>query len=615
MATKQIKSKFDPPNLDGEARIVFDVEGTGVDVKKDVPVGYVVSWGPRPDQTRYYPTAHTGGGNCDKDKVVKWFQRLAKSPNLKEVIGAHVKYDLHMAHKDGIDFSGKKIIDVAVNAALIDENAGRYNLGDIADRCRVQAKKGDELYKKMAEMFGGEPDRKSQIGNLHKMPGWDPLVCEYAEGDGTTTWQVEDFQMGEINHQNLIPVWELECAVLPVLWGMEHRGVPIDEDRLHWLKDEMERRLHAAEEKLPTGFNVRSGPQISDFLRSKGVTGFLRTARSQKFPEGQESFTAAWLEDVPEGRPIIEVRKLSNLLNSFIDPMIERHLFNGRVHTTFNQLKMDEYGTVTGRLSSSDPNEQQVPKRDTILAPLFRSTHVPEKGHQWSSNDYSQQEFRVFADYSGSPLLINGYKADPPVDIHTVVAQLLTVDRDPTAKRMNLGMLYGMGTAKLARSINVTEEQAVRYKRTYDGMIPEARKFLREAESWAIKRGWVRTKMWRRRHFPDRRFAHKAGNAIIQGTSADMTKLKMVEIDDLFRRHGAESHLLLQVHDELCWSVAPGEEELDREARRIMESFGPDDRIQFDVPMKVEGNVAKNWDKASFTVRHSSSHNAAGPKQ
>lgn len=594
-----VKSKFDPPNLDGEGRIVFDVETTGVDVKRDKPVGYVVTWGPNPDQSRYWPTDHTGGGNCDKEKVVKWIQRLVKSPNLKEVIGCNLKFDLHMAHKDGIDFSDKHLIDVAVNAALIDENAGKYNLADIADRCKVQGKKGEEMYKYLAEKFGGEPDRK-QMGNFHLLPGYDPSACEYAEGDGTSTWQVENFQMGEIDAQQMIPVWELECAVLPVLWGMEHRGVPIDEERLHWLKEEMERRLHEAEKALPKGFNVRSGPQIASYLRSSGVTGFPRTPPSKKFPEGQESFTAAWLEDLPQGQPIVTLRKISNLINSFIDPMIERHLYNGRVHTTFNQLKMDEYGTVTGRLSSSDPNEQQVPKRDKVLAPLFRSTHVPERGHKWSSNDYSQQEFRVFADYSGSPLLVGGYKQTPAVDIHTVVAELLAVDRDPTAKRMNLGMLYGMGTAKLARSINVTEEQATKYRNTYNGMIPEAKKFLREAESWAVKRGWVRTKMWRRRHFPDKMFAHKAGNAVIQGSSADMTKLKMVEIDQFFRKNKAQSYLMLQVHDELCWSVAPGEEELDKGARAIMESFGPKDKIQFDVPMTVESHLADNWGRASF---------------
>lgn len=579
---------------------MFDVEGTGVDVKRDKPIGYVVTWGPRPDQTRYWPTDHTGGGNCDKDKVVNWFQRLAKNPRLKEVVGCHIKYDLHMAHKDGIDFSGKHIIDVAVNAALIDENAGAYNLGAIAERCKVQGKKGDELYKVMAEKFGGNPDRRSQIGNLHLMPGWDPLVCEYAEGDGCSTWQVEHVQMGEITVQNMIPVWELECAVLPVLWRMEHRGVRIDEERLHWLKKEITQRLHAAEAALPPGFNVRSGPQILDYLRSKGVTDFLRTAPSKKFPEGQESFAEAWLIDQPAGVPVVKVRKLSNLLNSFIDPLIERHLFNGRVHTTFNQLKMDDYGTVTGRLSSSDPNEQQVPKRDKELAPPFRSTHIPERNHKWSSNDYSQQEYRIFADYSGSPLLINGYKADPPIDIHSVVAELLAVDRDPTAKRMNMGMLNGMGAGKLGRSINVTEERAKNYRFQYDQAIPEARRFLREAESWAIKRGWVRTKMHRRRHFPNKMFAHKAGNSIIQGSAADMTKLKMVEIDDHFRKVGAESYLMLQVHDELCWSVAPGEEALDREARAIMESFGPKDKIQFDVPMTVESHLAENWGRASF---------------
>ena len=206
----------------------------------------------------------------------------------------------------------------------------------------------------------------------------------------------------------------------------------------------------------------------------------------------------------------------------------------------------------------------------------------------------------MFTDYSGAKILIDGYKSIPPIDIHTNIAQLLNVERDPTAKRINFGLLNGMGVKKLAVSLFLSLQEAQRIHKKYDQMVPEAKGFLRLAETYARKRGWVRTKLGRRRHFPDWRIAHKAGNSIVQGTAADMTKLKMVEIDEFFERNGASSYLSLQVHDELDWFTAKGEEKVTAEARRIMTSFGPNDVIQFKVPMTLDSHQAPDWGRASF---------------
>jgi DNA polymerase-1 len=165
---------------------------------------------------------------------------------------------------------------------------------------------------------------------------------------------------------------------------------------------------------------------------------------------------------------------------------------------------------------------------------------------------------------------------------------------------MNLGILYGMGVMKLARSLGVEMDRARELMHKHNTLIPEARGFLKDAEYWARKRGWVRTKLNRRRRFPNTQFAHKAGNAIIQGTSADQTKLKMVEIDAYFTATNSSSALMLQVHDELNWSMAEGEEKQNAEAQRIMVSFGKDDKIQFDVPMAIDSALADDWARASF---------------
>jgi len=579
---------FNPPNLQDVKTLVLDTETTGLDWKTHKTVGYVVATG---DQSWYFPVGHAGS-NLPRTPVERWLKNLVANPDLR-TIGHARKFDLHHMANHGIIPMGP-VECTMVNATLLDENQGSFSLEKISNLYPdVPNKEGSELYAHMANKFGGEPDRK-QMANFHKLTGDDSLAVAYAKGDGLSTWGIWTHQQKQLDAENLRLVWGVECRVIKVLFKMERRGVRVDEDKLHKLKIKLEGALHVAQKKLPKDFNVRSTKQIADYLRRSKVEGWPITEK------GNDSFTEGWLSGNPVGRTIVEVRKISNLLNSFVGPLIKEHIFKGRVHTTFNQLRQDEFGTVTGRLSSSNPNLQQVPKRDKVLAPLFREVFLPEEGHKWSANDYSQQEFRVFADYTGSSLLIRGYKAVPPVDIHSMIAQLLHVDRDPAAKRINLGLVYGMGIIKLARSLDVMEEEARRLMNEYHEMIPEARKFLREAETWAKRRGWVRTKLFRRRRFPDIRLAHKAGNSVIQGTSADMTKLKMVEVDGWFEESSAESALMLQVHDELDWTMAPDEEGINKRAKEIMEDFGATAKIHFEVPMKVDASVASNWGTASF---------------
>jgi DNA polymerase-1 len=579
------------PNLNESRLVIVDCETTGVDWKRDQAVGYVVCVGPSMEDVWYLPVRHQGGGNLDAEQVERWLSKLLSDP-ARKVANHNLKFDLHMMANQGIAAAGP-LECTQVNAALLDENAKSFSLDALAQTYNLPYGKETKLYEYLAGVFGGEPDKK-QASNIHKLSGEDPNVVQYAKMDGLATWHLLDAQQIQLDNQELRPVWNVECRALRTLFRMERRGVVVDEAKLDWLDKYLDKVLQRAESALPKGFNVRSGPQVLELMKRHGVTGWPVTAK------GNASFPESWLETNDPGRRVIAVRKITNLKNSFINPLRERHLVNGRVHTTYNQLKQDEYGVVTGRLSSSNPNLQQVPKRDKILAPLFRQIFLPEPGHRWRMNDYSQQEFRVFADYTGASLLIDGYNSDPPVDIHTTVARLLNVERDPTAKRTNLGLVYGMGKRKLAVSLGISEEEATRIWNTYDQMIPEARKFLKAAEYWARARGWVRTKLYRRRRFPDRDLAHKAGNSIIQGTSADITKLKMVEVDEYFQSEKADSCLMLQVHDELDWSSPEGEEVHDAEARRIMGSFGEKDAIQMRVKMEVEHHEEEDWGRATF---------------
>lgn len=601
--------EFVPPDFGDTRHIVYDVETNGLDWKRSKVVGYVLTWGSAPEQTKYFPVAHETGRNYNRGEVEDWIRaNVVNNPSIEMVVGHNLKFDLHMSKNHDIDFTHKRLNCTRVNAALLNENQFGFELDECARHMGlVNRKKGDELYAFIASKMGGEPNR-NQMAHFWRMPADCPLVVEYAEADGSVTWELWESQRRLMEMENLMKVWEVECRVVRTLFRMERRGVKINYTRLLEVENIMHQKIREAEKLVPEGLNTRAPTQMKKFCEDAGATNWPLTAPSKKFPKGQPSFTEDFLKTFPEGQAVITIRKLTNLINSFLGPLKERHMFNGRVHCNYNQCKLDEYGVVSGRLSCNDPNLQQVPKRDKVLAPLFRSIFVPDDGMRWASNDYKQQEFVVFAYYSRSQSLMDGYRQEPPVDIHSTVSQMLGVERDPTAKRMNLGMVYGMGVQKLADSLSVPLPQARGWMNDYHRRFPEAKSFMKRAETVCRTRinpqtalGYVTTLLGRRRRL-DYEGAHKAGNQTIQGTSADITKLKMAEIDEYFMANGDICHLLVQVHDDICWQFPDTEEgrRQNAEAQRIMTNFGPDQLISLDVPLRIDHSEGRSWAEASF---------------
>lgn len=596
------------PNLSQAKILAVDTETDGVQWQICKVVGYVITWGPRPDESGYWPVRHQPGGNVDDPEAVeRWVRDLmAREEILK--IGHAFKFDLHMMANHGIHVRGPMSCTM-VTEALIDENAGSYSLDASAKRHPgVPVKLGDKLYAKIHERFKHEgcPEGRQSMRFFWRMPGDDPEVVDYSAGDGTSTWGLHFAQMEEIREQNLERVYGVECRALPTLFRAERKGVFVDEERLHGLNQSIIKKIEKTQKvfnKIQPEFNPRSASHVQKLMhkykKDWQYGQVTERMRDRGVLQGNPSFVEKWLKNYKEGRDLIQFRRLTNLKNSFIDPLFEEHLFRGRVHTTFNQLKMDDYGVVTGRLSSSDPNMQQVPKRDKELAPLFRCIFRPDKGFIWSSNDYRQQEYVMFADYTQAKLLCDGYRKEPPIDVHQIIADVCQVERDPTAKRINLGKLYGMGLPKLATDLGISLAEAKRIDKLYQQMVPESREFLRACEKAAKIRGWVKSKLGRRRRF-SYDLAHKAGNAVIQMSSADMTKLKMVEIDEYFQKNGG-AELLLQVHDELSWQFQ--DPEADKRAGEIMRSFGPDDAFQMSLPVRTDSKHGADWAEATFGIK------------
>lgn len=609
----------------------IDSETSGLDWKKNHVVGYVITF---LDENSYYvPVRHAGGGNLPGCTVpvtaegwkgdLHWFEiELAKIANERprHWVGHNLIFDLRFCAKHGIRFYGTKE-DTMINAPLLDENQFGYSLDKCAQRENVQAKKGDDLYAYMASQFGGEPV-KEQMANFWRTDASVPVVWEYAAGDGVTTEELRTVQIAQIEQEDehgrsLKLVHNVECRLIHTLSRMTGPGggVRIDEDALDRADILFEKKAKAASKEFPPDFNSKSPTALKAFLSSKGMIGDnwprneptvveKRKAREQnREPVGALKFDAETLRLTPVGNDIILFRQLTNARTLYTGPMKNNHLFDGHVYCQFAQMAQDDYGTISGRLSCYDPNLQAVSKRNKQVGPVYRSAFIADEGCTWEDNDYGQQEYVVFTDYTGDPNLTAGYAANPPVDIHSTVAQMLNVERDPTAKRMNLGMLYGMGIAKLALSLGVSEAQAKEWMNLYHKKFPYAKPFLKTAENKAKARGFIFTYLGRRRRFPDPRFAHKAGNAIIQGSSADITKLKMVEIDEYFESEGDINRLMLQIHDSLSWSAQDSEagRKQSAEARRIMTDFYSENAvIKLRASLRIDEASGSNWAQATW---------------
>lgn len=581
----------DFPVIEDGDEVTFDTETNGLDWQTKHIVGFVITL-PDRNFNAYYPIRHKSGPNMDPAKVIAW----VKSWMNKKItlIGHNLKFDLHMCANDGIFFPNAKFEDTQINATLLDEHMGSFSLDNLGKEYKLNTKKATYIYEYIASKIGCKPDKYS-MAHFWELPADDPVAHEYAMADGEVTYLARQVQNEMIPYQGLTKIWAVESALVPVLMKMERRGVPVDLAALERLKEFVNKKLQAAMLLLPPDFNSRSPKQVAAALAADGLTDadFPRT------PIGNLSFTEKWLSNYDTGRAIINVRKLTNLQNTFITGSVEDKLFEGRIHCNFNQMFDGEYGTHTGRLSSSGPNMQQVPKRDKLLAPIFRSIFVPEKGLEWDTNDYSQQEYRVFAMYSGSKYLAESYAAGR--DMHQAVADELGVERDPSAKRLNLGMLYWMGKEKLAGQLGVTLEQAQFYRQSYDARIPEVKNFLNRAKESGERNGFVCTIMGRRQRFPNTRHAYKSSSRIIQGTCADIVKTKMVEVNSFLEGETrGELGLILQVHDSLDWFRYPGAEDLSREARRIMADMSTVSDKLGAIEMKVDSAVGPSWGHASF---------------
>lgn len=603
--------------------VVIDTEGTGLDWRTDYTTGYVLTWGPAPDDTVYLPIRHGNGsvdqektrkslsanGNMDAKKVLAMLREMLPRQDLR-VIGHNLAFDLKFMHNDGIEFlRGQPLEDTMINAFVWDERQRSFSLDACCKFMGVQEKRGEILYAYLASKFGGEPVQ-SQMGNFWKLRGDDPVGVDYAVGDGTSTWQLWQAQQVMLEEEDLRNAWRIESRLIRPLHRLMVRGIRVDEDRLHQVRKMAQRMADKERKKLPKGMSMKADKAaMAAYFTKQGFTDWPTTPK-----KGEPSFTRDWLMTNPPGRQITRVRKLEDLDSKFLKPLLEVHMFKGRVHANFNQTRGEHYGTKTARLSCDHPNLQAAHKRDDEMGSLSRSPFVPDKGKKWGDADYNQCEPRLLAHFGEVKVLLDGYLSDPPIDAHSAVA-IGAFGFDPSnpkspenkakrqfGKTLNQALITGAGRDEVVRQLGLPRAEAIKVMEAYHDNMPEVRVFQKRAMAVMAQRGYVRCLMGHRGRSEGSRFDYKAVNKILQPGNAGIVKKSFADMDEYFESEGDEVNLLNTVHDAYGIQFDEDNRKIYERGLEIAQDYGPGKSFPLMVPMPLDADEGASWAEATWGV-------------
>ena len=610
------------PDLTHAKTIAVDLETRDPNLKQNGPgwptgdgevVGIAVAV---PDQSWYMPIAHLGGGNLDKRIVTRWLKKQMATPADKVMHNA--AYDAGWLRQMGVPVEGR-IIDTMVTAALLDENRFSYSLNALSFDYLGKAK-SEKMLNQAALDFGIDPKAE-----MWKMPA--PYGGQYAEVDAELALELWAAFKAQLSREELWDVWELETDLLPCLLDMTWRGIRVDLARAERTKQELLKR----EKELVAWIKKEAGFAVEIWAAVSIAKAFDKMGLPYpKTEKGAPSFTKSFLSDHqhPFARAIVKARELNKIQGTFIQSILKHVGPDGRIHGHINQLRSDDGGTVSGRISMSTPNLQQIPARDPELGPMIRSLFLPEEGEKWAAIDFSQQEPRilvhfasVFSSWKGGPSLgaleefVAGYRDDPDMDFHQMVSEMAGIPRKQ-AKVINLAMMYGMGVKKLSEQLDISAEEAKDLTSMYHDRVPFVKQLMngvsRRVEDVrsngsvrSLKGRKCRFDMWEPRGFQlnkalpreealaaygpttqlRRAYTYKSLNRLIQASAADMTKQAMVDV------YRAGTTPLLQIHDELACSVR--DEGQAREIATIMENA-----VSIAVPSKCDIDLGPSWGEA-----------------
>ncbi|QLE48906.1 DNA polymerase I [Nostoc sp. C057] len=586
--------------------VAWDTETTALEPRDAELVGIGCCWGMQPDEVAYIPVGHKTGENLHKDLVLEALRPILESADYPKAL-QNAKFDRLVLKCQGINLAGV-VFDPMLASYILNPDSS-HNLMDL----------GQRYLGLIAKSYLDLVPKGKTIADIDI-----PAVADYCGMDAYSTFGLVPKLREELEQIPTLSklLVEVEQPLEAVLAQMEYTGVRINSAYLKELSQHLETELARLKEEATEiageNFNLGSPKQLSQILFEK--LG-LSTKHSRKIQTGF-STDAATLEKLQEDdksgfvEAIIEYRTLSKLKSTYVDalPALVRP-DTQRVHTDFNQA-----ATSTGRLSSSNPNLQNIPIR-TAFSRQIRKAFLPEAGWLMVAADYSQIELRILAHLSQEPILVQAYQQNE--DVHTVTARLvfekenITSEERGIAKTINFGVIYGMGSLRFSRSTGIDKNIANEFIKRFNERYPKVFAYLEQVKKEAIALGYVETILGRRRYFDftnnslrklkgsnpedidlsklknlgpyDAGLLRSAANAPIQGSNADIIKIAMVRLHEVLKNY--QARLLLQVHDELVFEIPPDEwEELQPQIKSVMENA-----VQLSVPLLVEARVGENW--------------------
>ncbi|MBI0394319.1 DNA polymerase I [Acinetobacter bereziniae] len=573
-------------------RFAIDTETTSLDYRVAEMVGFSLAFDAH--DAYYIPLAHDYEGapqQLNRETIIQQIKPILEDPNI-EKIGHHLKYDAHIFENHGIHLQGW-FFDTMLASYVLNSVATRHGMDDVA---RVYLSHLTTTFEQVA----GKGAKQKTFNQIDI-----EIAGHYAAEDAHVTYrlyEVLERKLKEIPELSGI-LHNIEMPVASVLTSMEENGIELDLKFLDQLSVDFANTIQNLENQIieiaGESFNVGSPKQVGEVLFEKlGLKGGKKTAT------GQYSTSEAVLEkiDHPITQLIIEYRGLTKLRSTYTEALVKQaNNETHRVHTSYHQAL-----TATGRLSSTDPNLQNIPIREEIGRQI-RKAFIAPKGRVLLAADYSQIELRLMAHFSQDEALVDAFKNGQDVHRRTasevlgVALENVTSDQRRQAKAVNFGLLYGMSEFGLIRQLGFTREESQNYIKQYFHRYPGIYEYMQRTRQVALEQGFVETITGRRLYTPDidarnmmvRKGAERAAiNAPLQGSAAEIIKMAMIEVDKILPKDQAK--LLLQVHDELVFEVDEAvADQVAEQIKDVMQKV-----VTLSVPLEVEVGQGKNWGEA-----------------
>jgi DNA polymerase-1 len=578
------------------AVFAIDLETTSLNYMQAEIVG--VSFSDKAGEAAYVPVAHDymdAPAQLDRDKVLAQLKPLVEDPK-QHKLGQNLKYDMSVFARYDIELKGIAY-DTMLESYVLDSTANRHDMDTLALKY---------LSHKTIHYEDVAGKGAKQIG-FNEVP--IETASEYAAEDADVTMRLHEALWPKLQqHASLVKVFEqIELPLVPVLSRMERRGVLIDKDKLKQQSQQLSKRLLELEQEAYTvageEFNLGSPKQIQAILFDKlGLPIISKTPKGQ--PSTAESVLQELAADYPLPALILETRALSKLKSTYTDKLPEMiDPCDGRVHTSYQQAV-----AATGRLSSTDPNLQNIPIRSEE-GRRIRQAFIAQDGYTLVAADYSQIELRIMAHLSGDAGLIDAFKAGEDIhrataaEVFGVATEQVSQDQRRSAKAINFGLIYGMSAFGLSRQLNIARTEAQSYIDLYFSRYPGVKDYMERTRELAREQGYVETVFGRRLYLPDinasnmqrRQYAERTAiNAPMQGTAADIIKLAMINLDDAITSQQHDIRMIMQVHDELVFEVNVGivEDSVNLIRDKMVTAAA------LTIPLVVDVGVGSNWDEA-----------------